>query len=762
MNPAVQPVATEGSHETQTAHADMQLKAEVGAVQAEQAGASKSEDIHSTHGRQAISIEAVAAADVPHPGGHAALIATGVAQAQTEAGAAGKRPSKTARKSTAGATRKAPAVRVKKEASAEVERVKEEVDLKVEIKVKKEAKVKKEVKVKKEMKAKSGLRLQAGVGVIGKVLSRAEMNAALAGLKRAEPNREMKHASGKEPYRTFGIHVNEKPCVSAEEVHMVKACQKKYWEMLQKARRAEAARIAESNGKNGDGTSQSQRPDTKARAVMTAEGLCVNTHKTAGHVPGHPPSNRYFLRAEMGCLGIHFPPLGGIDYCTAQQLPPGCPPFAISIVNSGCYEDDDDKGEQLVYTGQGGCDLLGNKKQIRDQVMKYGNMALVGNIELGIPIRVIRKNKDNASEYGNIFIYDGLYDVVKYWSEKGVEGFNVFKYLMIRRPGQAELLSKSLAFGGTSAPKNHSIESRGKQVRVVSKDISNGLERIPVPAVNDVDDELPFPTVGGGSSPSGNGRIRYSKPGASLPLLRYVVDYESDDRVPEPAPRILPAQFNKYPHEFVKLLNKGHMPYVKNKNDVFVVDMPRAMVFECGPWTGCPDGRKCGYALSQQGLQWRLEVFKTRFKGWGVRSWDTIPVGSYITTFVGRVQRVEDCDDSQDDTFYFDLGKRTDYNWDNQLIEEGRDENQVPKYYVDGGEIGGVCRYINHSCDPNLYVQPVLCDHADVDLPKICLFAATNIPPFQELTYDYGPQYIQENLDGKCNCGAANCQAPAD
>lgn len=35
-------------------------------------------------------------------------------------------------------------------------------------------------------------------------------------------------------------------------------------------------------------------------------------------------------------------------------------------------------------------------------------------------------------------------------------------------------------------------------------------------------------------------------------------------------------------------------------------------------------------------------------------------------------------------------------------------------------------------------VQPVLCDHADVDRPKICLFAATNIPPFQELTYDYG------------------------
>lgn len=37
----------------------------------------------------------------------------------------------------------------------------------------------------------------------------------------------------------------------------------------------------------------------------------------------------------------------------------------------------------------------------------------VGNIELGVPIRVIRKNKDASSEYSNIFIYDGLYDVVR-------------------------------------------------------------------------------------------------------------------------------------------------------------------------------------------------------------------------------------------------------------------------------------------------------------------------------------------------------------
>lgn len=43
---------------------------------------------------------------------------------------------------------------------------------------------------------------------------------------------------------------------------------------------------------------------------------------------------------------------------------------------SGQYEDDVDNSEEVVYTGQGGHDLLGNKRQIRDQVMTRGNLAL--------------------------------------------------------------------------------------------------------------------------------------------------------------------------------------------------------------------------------------------------------------------------------------------------------------------------------------------------------------------------------------------------
>lgn len=51
-------------------------------------------------------------------------------------------------------------------------------------------------------------------------------------------------------------------------------------------------------------------------------------------------------------------------------------PLAVAIVISGMYEDDLDNAEEVVYTGQGGHNLTGDKRQNRDQVLKRGNLAL--------------------------------------------------------------------------------------------------------------------------------------------------------------------------------------------------------------------------------------------------------------------------------------------------------------------------------------------------------------------------------------------------
>ena len=48
-----------------------------------------------------------------------------------------------------------------------------------------------------------------------------------------------------------------------------------------------------------------------------------------------------------------------------------------------------------------------------EQTFKIAMPPQVNNIRLGIPVRLIRKNKDKGSEFGSVYIYDGLYDVVR-------------------------------------------------------------------------------------------------------------------------------------------------------------------------------------------------------------------------------------------------------------------------------------------------------------------------------------------------------------
>lgn len=59
-----------------------------------------------------------------------------------------------------------------------------------------------------------------------------------------------------------------------------------------------------------------------------------------------------------------------------QDYPNYSFPLAVGIVLSGMYEDDLDNADEIVYTGQGGHNLIGDKRQIRDQKLERGNLAL--------------------------------------------------------------------------------------------------------------------------------------------------------------------------------------------------------------------------------------------------------------------------------------------------------------------------------------------------------------------------------------------------
>lgn len=69
------------------------------------------------------------------------------------------------------------------------------------------------------------------------------------------------------------------------------------------------------------------------------------------------------------------------------------------------------------------------------------------------------------------------------------------------------------------------------------------------------------------------------------------------------------------------------------------------------------------------------------------------------------------------------------------MDETGDDKSEsTPEFCIDAFSSGNVTRYINHSCQPNLFVQCVLSEHHNIKLARIVLFAADNIPPLQVLS----------------------------
>ena len=204
----------------------------------------------------------------------------------------------------------------------------------------------------------------------------------------------------------------------------VRACLAEYTRLFLLAKRSEDERFAAAGGRRPDGKAMSKRPDLKALSALQTANRALNQKPVLGPVPGIPIGARFYGRAEICAVGLHGHWLSGIAYIGAKEAPSyGHPiPMATSIIVSGGYEDDEDDGDTLVYTGQGGNDLLGNQRQTADQKWERGNQALAGSCQLGLPVRVVRANPDKEAMYGKVFIYDGLYDVLAADETTGISG----------------------------------------------------------------------------------------------------------------------------------------------------------------------------------------------------------------------------------------------------------------------------------------------------------------------------------------------------
>ena len=126
---------------------------------------------------------------------------------------------------------------------------------------------------------------------------------------------------------------------------------------------------------------------------------------------------------------------------------------AESIVLSGGYADDEDYGDEIIYTGAGGRDP-NSGRQIADQELAGHNQSLVRSCLNGTPVRVVR-GSSHRSTYSPSqgYSYDGLFRVEDYWSEVGKDGFFVCRYRLIKYDIQPSLPQKPLPISqGSNTP----------------------------------------------------------------------------------------------------------------------------------------------------------------------------------------------------------------------------------------------------------------------------------------------------------------------
>ena len=234
----------------------------------------------------------------------------------------------------------------------------------------------------------------------------------------------------------------------------------------------------------------------------------------------------------------------------------------------------------------------------------------------------------------------------------------------------------------------------------------------------------------------------------------------------------------------------------------------RDHIFECN--ASCSCGPDCANRVVGRGVKAPLQVVKTIGRGWGVRSRARLPAGSFVCEYTGNILL-----DTDADTAGLEVGRRAPPRRrrrclapraprppsrplarapphparrrplpglqvdDSYLFNlDGEEKGQVskrrrtgtasssaaaqsmrnPELAVDAGRIGSVARFLNHCCEPNLFVQSVFIEYSS-RVHRIALFAARDILPYEELTYDYG--YVVGSVEGKtlrCLCGAPSCR----
>ncbi|CAI0463719.1 unnamed protein product, partial [Linum tenue] len=516
--------------------------------------------------------------------------------------------------------------------------------------------------------------------------------------------------------------------------------------------------MKKSNGDYLDFVQKQTKPnkgsDVKATNEILNKKENVNSNMKLGLLPGIVAGHRFFSRAEMVAIGFQQHWLSGIDYLRkhSKRLMQNdhIPHLAVAVVLAHPSKGDIDCINEVVFTHPSGNKLPSNRHRVENQAMPDARLALKNNMEQCIPVRFIYAHKCSDTNGSKEYTYCGLYKVLKCWSVEGKHGQPVFTYRLKKLLGQPKV-SSDLVCSCQSALTGVSVYFSS----LVCEDISYGEEAVKIPVTNTVD-----------SCPIGPPDFKYTK---SIQVATDVV-------IPPSAPGCNCKGNCTNPKTCsCAQLNGSDLPYSELDGGRLI--KAKDVVYECGP--GCSCGSKCINRVSQHGLKFQLEVYRTKVKGWAVRSWDLIPAGAPVCEYTGLLRRNAEMDSVHDNDYIFDIDcLHTMHGIDGREKREGDvpvtsgTPEQVDatlresdtEFCIDAGSCGNVTRFINHSCEPNLFVQCILSSHHDLRLARIVLFAADDIDPMTELTYDYAYRLGSvTDEDGnvkelECHCGTSECR----
>ncbi|XP_049945677.1 histone-lysine N-methyltransferase eggless-like isoform X1 [Schistocerca serialis cubense] len=224
-------------------------------------------------------------------------------------------------------------------------------------------------------------------------------------------------------------------------------------------------------------------------------------------------------------------------------------------------------------------------------------------------------------------------------------------------------------------------------------------------------------------------------------------------------------------------------------------------IYECN--SRCKCSSTCLNRLVQLPMKCKIQVFMTPNRGWGIRTLHDTPKGGFICLYAGLVlpEKVGDTlakeagDEYQADLNYIEDAEEVKENYEENPYESELEEDcgkrknskhreQITisrkltgkryrivapsarvlfgrngRYILDAKTCGNLGRFINHSCNPNMFTQNVFVDTHDLRLPWVAFFTNSFVPASTELTWNYG--YDVDSVPDRkiiCKCGEPNCQ----